>query len=159
MRKALSITTAALLLSVATFAQTNKEEVDIIQSIFGKEKKAIMASFVQLDPTTQNEFWSLYDQYETERKALGRDRIALLERYAQNYATLDDEATDKLIKDLQKLQASTDKLLVKYYGKMKKASSVKSAAQFFQLESYLLTMVRAAILDSIPMIGELDGFK
>jgi hypothetical protein len=153
--------TATLLLCIFTVAsaQTNKEDVDIIQSVFGKQKKEIVASFVKLDPSTQAAFWTLYDEYENERKALGRQRIALLERYANNYATLDDATTDSIIKDLQKLQSSTDKLLVKYYGKVKKANGVKPAAQFFQLEGYLLTMVRAAILDSIPMIGELDMIK
>jgi hypothetical protein len=146
-------------LAGSAFAQSNKEDVDIIQSVFGKEKKAIVASFVQVDATTQAAFWSLYDEYEAERKSLGKDRIALLERYAQNYATLDDATTDKIITDLTKLQASTDKLVVKYYGKMKKAAGVKAAAQFYQLEAYLLTMIRAAILDSIPMIGELDSMK
>jgi hypothetical protein len=140
----------------AAFAQSNKEDIDIIQSVFGKEKKAIVASFVQVDATNQAAFWKLYDEYETERKALGKERIALLERYAQGYATLDDATTDKIITDLTKLQASTDKLVAKYYGKVKKAVGVKPAAQFFQLEAYLLTMVRAAILDSIPMIGELE---
>src|SRR5689334_13509056 len=138
-------------------AQSNKEDLDIIQSIFGKEKKAIVASFVQLDAAKQDAFWTAYDQYETERKALGRQRVALLERYANNYATLDDATTDSIIKDLQKLQASNDKLITKYYGKMKKAAGVKPAAQFYQLEGYFLTMIRAAILDSIPLIGELDA--
>jgi hypothetical protein len=153
--------TATLLVFIfaGASAQTNKEDLDIIQSVFGKEKKAIVASFVQVDPAKSAEFWALYDEYETERKALGRERIALLERYANNYATLDDATTDSIIKDLQKLQASTDKLLVKYYGKVKKVLGSKPAAQFFQLEGYLLTMVRAAILDSIPMIGELDVLK
>ena len=145
-----------LALVVTAAAQSNKEDLDIIQSVFGKEKKAIVASFIQLDAANQAAFWKLYDEYETERKALGRDRIALLERYAQNYATLDDATTDKIITDLTKLQGSVDKLVAKYYGKMKKAVGVKPAAQFFQLEAYLLTMVRAAILDSIPMIGELE---
>jgi hypothetical protein len=145
-----------LALVVTASGQSNKEDLDIIQSVFGKEKKAIVASFVQIDATNQAAFWKLYDEYETERKALGRDRIALLERYALGYATLDDPSTDKIITDLIKLQGSVDKLTAKYYGKIKKAVGVKPAAQFFQLEAYLVTMVRAAILDSIPMIGELD---
>jgi hypothetical protein len=154
------ITVAMLFCFVgAASAQSNKEDLDIIQSVFGKEKKAIVASFIQLDAPKQDAFWKLYDEYETSRKELGRERIALLERYAKNYATLDDATTDQIMKDLQKLQASTDKLAVKYYGKIKKEVGVKPAAQFFQLEAYLLTMVRAAILDSIPMIGELDVLK
>jgi hypothetical protein len=137
-------------------AQSNKEDVDIIQSVLGKEKKEIVASFVQLDAANKDAFWKLYDEYETSRKVLGKKRIALLEKYASSYMTLDDPSTDQLIKEMQSLQGQTDKLIVQYYGKIKKASGVKPAAQFYQLEGYLLTLVRATILDNIPFIGELD---
>jgi hypothetical protein len=33
---------------------------------------------------------------------------------------------------------------------------VKAAAQFVQIEQYLLSSVRAAILEEIPFIGELE---
>jgi hypothetical protein len=49
-----------------------------------------------------------------------------------------------------------DKLLDKYYKKIKKASVSKVAAQFFQLESYFLSEIRSAIMQEIPYIGEFD---
>ena len=54
-----------------------------------------------------------------------------------------------------KLGAKTDKLIGTYYKKMKKGSTVKAAAQFVQIESYLLSVVRSAIFESIPIIDEL----
>jgi hypothetical protein len=54
------------------------------------------------------------------------------------------------------LQGKTDKLIVKYYDKVKKESGVKTAAQFYQLEAYFLSVIRASILNSIPFIGELN---
>jgi hypothetical protein len=38
---------------------------------------------------------------------------------------------------------------------MEKAAGVKAAAQFYQLEAYLLSVIRASILENIPFIGEL----
>ena len=148
-----------LLFTGTLFAQSNKEDVDMIQAIFGKEKKTMVASFVQVDPSQADAFWKLYDEYETKRKELGKKRIALLEKYATNYATLDDATTDQLIKDNQTLQAETDKLIVTYYGKIKKVAGSKPAAQFYQLEGYLLSVIRATILENIPFIGELDQKK
>ena len=154
MKKLLVI--AALFVSAAGFAQSNKEDVDLIQSLFGKEKKSIVAEFIKLEGAQKDAFWNLYDQYETERKELGKQRIALLERYANNYATLDDATTDKLIHDMMDLGIKTDKLTNSYYGKIKKVSGVKAAAQFVQLESYLTSMIRATIFENIPLIGELN---
>lgn len=146
----------AFLLPLSLFAQSNKEDVEIIQATFGKAKKDLVASFVQLEPSKADAFWKLYDEYETSRKELGKRRVALLEKYAANYGSNDDAMTDQLMKETQSLQVQTDKLIVQYYGKMKKAAGVKPAAQFYQLEGYLLSVVRATILESIPFIGELD---
>jgi hypothetical protein len=154
MKKLLVI--AALFVSVAGFAQSNKEDVDFIQSIYGKEKKEIIAGFIKLEGAQKDAFWNLYDEYETKRKDLGKQRIALLERYASGYMTMDDATTDKIMSDMMALGLSTDKLMKTYYGKMKKASGVKAAAQFLQIETYLLSAVRATLLENIPFIGELD---
>jgi hypothetical protein len=154
--KKLIVLAAALLLTFGLQAQSNKEDIEILQGVYGKDKKEIMAGFVQLKGTQGDAFWKLYDAYETERKALGRQRIALLEKYSSNYGTMNDAELDKLMKDIQSLQVSTDKLIVKYYDKMKKEASVKSASQFYELEGYFLSIIRCTILENIPFIGELD---
>jgi hypothetical protein len=153
MKKILFI--AALFISLTGFAQSNKEDVDLIQSLYGKEKKTIVADFIKLEGVQKDAFWKLYDEYETQRKSLGQERVKLLERYASSYATLDDVSTDKLIKDMIALGGKTDKLIGTYYGKMKKEAGVKAAAQFVQLESYFLSVIRASIFENIPLIGEL----
>lgn len=146
----------ALCVSTFTFAQSNKEDVDFIQSIYGKEKKTIVAEFVKLEGAQKDAFWKLYDEYELKRKEYGQKRIALLEKYASSYATLDDATTSKLINDMSTLGINTDKLIITYHKKMEKAAGVKAAAQFYQLESYFLSAIRVSILESIPFIGELD---
>ena len=146
----------SICLSTAVFAQSNKEDVDFIQSIYGKEKKTIVADFIKLEGAQKDAFWKLYDQYENERKALGKKRIALLEKYATGYGTMDDAAISQNIKETAALGMQTDKLIQTYHKKIEKAAGAKAAAQFFQIEVYLLSAIRAAILESIPFIGELD---
>jgi len=147
---------AALFISAAGFAQSNKEEIDLYQSLWGMEKKDIVAEFIKLDGPAKDAFWKLYDEYEVERKNLGKERISLLNKYAENYMTLDDEKTDEIMGEMISLGAKTDKLAATYYGKMKKGAGVKAAAQFLQLESYINSSIRAAILEEIPFIGQLD---
>lgn len=147
---------AALFISTFGFAQSAQEEVDLIQSLYGMQKKEIVADFVKLEGAQKDAFWKLYDAYELERKALGQRRINLLATYAEFYSSLDDDATDILIKEMNTLALKNDKLISTYYGKMKKPAGVKAAAQFVQIESYLLSSIRAAILEEIPFIGELD---
>jgi hypothetical protein len=143
-------------LTLTGYAQSNKEDVDFIQSIYGKEKKAIVADFIQLEEGKKDAFWKLYDEYETKRKELGKKRISLLEQYANEYLTLDDATTSKLIKEVASLGVQTDKLIATYHVKLEKAAGAKPAAQFFQLEIYFLSVIRVGIMENIPFIGELN---
>ena len=135
-------------------AQSNNEEVDLFQSLFGMEKKAIVAEFLGIE--NNNPFWALYDEYETKRKELGKKRIQALKDYAENYNNLDDAKYDEVIATMISLRNSTDKLTDNYYKKVKKVSGSKIAAQFFQLEGFFLTQIRASIMEEIPYIGEFD---
>ena len=136
-------------------AQTNKEETDLIQSVFGMEKKAIVADFIDVE--SGDPFWALYDEYETKRKALGKERFTALTNYVENYDNHDYATYDNTIETMISLQKRTDKLMEQYYKKIKKTSGSKVAAQFYQLEGYILTEIRAAIFEGIPMIGELGN--
>ena len=156
MKKPLLIIPALLLCTCFAFAQSNKEEIDLVQSVFGIEKKAMVEQFIKLDGPAKDAFWTAYDEYETERKELGKKRLELLNRYAAGYATLDDATTDKIITDIIAQQGQTDKLIVTYYKKIKKGSGVKAAAQFYQFENYVLSKIRAEIMENIPLIGEFD---
>ncbi|WP_057938885.1 hypothetical protein [Algoriphagus resistens] len=145
---------AFCLLTISVSAQSFSEEIDLVQAIFGMEKKAFVASFITIEDEQEGIFWSIYDQYEAERKQLGKTRIALLEEYAENYDSMDEAKTSALLSDMMALQASTDKQLTKYSKKIKKEVNVKTAAQFFQIEGYILSKIRAEILENIPLIGE-----
>ncbi len=155
MKKTLLTTLMAALISIA-YSQSNKEEVDLVQSVFGMEKKAMAAEFIKLEGAQKDAFWSAYDEYEAKRKELGKKRIDLLNRYVSSYTSLDDASTDQIIKDVMDLQKETDKLVATYYGKIKKGSGTKAAAQFYQFENYILSKIRAEIMENIPLIGEFD---
>jgi hypothetical protein len=152
MKRFLSVLFVTFLVGQTIDAQTDKEETDLLQSIFGMEKKAVVADFIGVE--SNNPFWILYDEYETKRKELGKERLTLLMNYAKNYDSLDDAKYDETIANVISLQKRTDKLIDQYYKKIKKSSGSKIAAQFYQLEGYFLTQIRAAIFEEIPYIGE-----
>ena len=157
--KKLFVLIAAFLSFGYTQAQSNIEEVQMFQSLFGAEKKAIVAEFVKLQSPAKETFWGLYDQYEADRKALGLVRLDLLNKYAENYATLDDVKTNEIMKEMITLANKNNKLIDTYYTKINKAVGAKASAQFYMLEGYFLSVIRASILDAIPFIGELDEHK
>jgi hypothetical protein len=158
MKKNILIFFGAILMAMAfaqtSNAQSNKEETEFMQSIFGMEKKAIVAEFLKID--SSNPFWVLYDEYETKRKELGKERLNVLSAYVENYDNLADDKYDEVVASMISLRKSNDKLVDSYYKKIKKASGAKIAAQFFQLENYFLSEIRSSVMEGIPYIGEFD---
>ena len=148
---------AAIAVSSTTFAQSSmKEDVDIIQGIYGKSKKELVNSYMQLTAAKATAFWKVYDEYEVERKALGQKKIQLISDYAEQYVTLTDEKADVLAKATLKNNMDFEKLQAKYYEKTKAVIGALNAAKFIQAEIYLQTTVRGAIQDAIPFIGDID---
>ena len=142
----------ALFLASFAYSQSNKEEIDLVQAAFGMDKKAIVADFVQLSDTQKDAFWTLYDEYETKRKEFGRERIELLQQYAEQYMTMTSEQADVWTKKVMELQIKTDKLIATYYEKVKGISDGVVATQFYQIENYILSMIRMQILQEVPFL-------
>jgi hypothetical protein len=151
MKKFTLIFTALLFVGIAN-AQSNKEEIDLIQSVFGKEKKAMVSDFLQIQPDKSEAFWKMYDEYEVSRKELGVNRINMLEKYANNYKSMAPETADAMLKDLIKNATATDKLIVKYTDKVKKITDPVTAFKFYHIENYILTSIRTRILENIPFV-------
>jgi hypothetical protein len=143
---------AALFMASFASAQSNKEEVDLMQAAFGMDKKAAVAEFVKPSPAQKDAFWKLYDEYETQRKELGKQRITLLEEYAGKYQTMTSEQADAWTKKVMDLQKKTDNLITTYYGKVRAATDGIVALQFYQMENYILAGIRAQILDQVPFV-------
>jgi len=155
--KKLLFTTMLMAITIsAAFAQSSNDELEIIQSLFGMEKKAAVADFLQLEVDASESFWQVYDSYEVERKALGKKRVDLLNKYADQYLELDDEKTEALMKETIALSKSYEKLIVSYYKKVKKSNGVKTATQFYQIELFLKSYIRTVIFSSLPFVGEFE---
>jgi hypothetical protein len=151
MKKYLFIFAALFFTSIA-FAQTYTEEVDLMQAAFGMAKKDVVSSFVQPSPAQSDAFWKLYDEYETQRKALGKERIELIEQYAKQYENMTSEQADAWMSKVIALQKKTDKLISAYYKKVKGVTDGLVATQFYQVESYILTGIRMELLEEIPFV-------
>jgi hypothetical protein len=157
MKRLLTLLTVLFLGVQFGTAQSDVEEIDFLQSIIGAEKKSVVADFIDLDPAVADEFWKLYDAYEAERKNLGKQRIALLKKYAEEYDGITPEQTDALLSKSQKIRNSRLKLMDSYHKKIHKVAGAKAAAQFYQLEGYFDAAVQMELYNNIPLIGELGN--
>lgn len=155
MRKVFLI--AIMAISSVAFAQSGlKQDIDVIQSLYGKSKQELVSAYMQLQAPQAASFWKMYDEYEVERKVLGQKRIMLLDDYVQNFETLTEAKADELVKAASDNNIAFEKLFVKYYGKAKKIVGAINAAKFIQLEGALYTAVKGETQNAIPFVGEID---
>jgi hypothetical protein len=153
--KTLSVSFICTFAGFLSSAQTAQTEMEIIQEAFGLDKKVAVANFMQLGEEAAI-FWNIYDEYEAERKILGKQRIDVIAQYIKNYPSITDEEILELYKSTNSIKKSFAKLQSNYFKKMNKALGAKKAAQFWQLENYFNSMIQANIYTQLPFIGEQD---
>ncbi|HYK45135.1 MAG TPA: hypothetical protein VEV83_08205 [Parafilimonas sp.] len=151
------LTPLCLFLFFSASAQLTTDDVNLIQSMYGKDKRDLMQEYLTFkDDAQATAFWKMYDSYEAERKKLGQDFIKILEDYATNYETLTDATADKLVTRMTANNIAFENLYSKTYKQMKPVVGALKASQFLQLEAYLRSVIKTAVLDEIPFIGQID---
>lgn len=145
---------SAFLVSASFTMAQNADEIAIIQSTYGMDKRALVTEQMKLSQTEATAFWPLYDQYEADRKEIGKKRIANIVEYAKNYQSLSNEKATELVNASFSNQMDFIKLLKKTYTSMSKAITPVRAAQFIQIEMFLENAIKAKLGDEMPFIEQ-----
>ena len=130
-------------------AQSNQDELQLMQSLYGMDKREIVDEFVDISESQQAVFWSLYDEYEVKRKDLGKKRFELINRYVNDFGEVSAADADNFMREAIQLRIKSDNLRDSYYKKVKSRTDPVVAMQFYQIESYLSDLIRIEILEEI----------
>ncbi len=147
--KKITLIITAFFFTFLGYSQSYQDEVQLIQSIYGMEKKEIVADFVELDANQKTDFWLLYDAYEIKRKALGKTKFTLIFDYVNDYGDVKPEDAEMFMNEVLPLRKKSDKLVDTYYKKIKKKTDPVVALQFYQIENYLSDLIRLELLEEI----------
>jgi hypothetical protein len=144
----------------ASYSATSDAEADAIINLLGVQKKEAVSKLVSVSTKDSVAFWKIYDEYQAENKKTAKNRLQLYERTATAYDNMTPSVADSLASKYFINRAEQEKTLEAYYKKIKEATSPVIAFQFYQAEVYLLTAVRAQIMQQIPTYGQLmNGLK
>ena len=138
-----------LFMNFSGMSQSSQDELQLMQSLYGMEKRDIVAEFVELTEAQENEFWILYDEYENKRKDLGQERFNLLQRYVNDYGEVKPENAENFMKQAIPIRIKSDKLRDSYYKKIKTKTDPVVAMQFYQIENYLSDAIRMQLLEEL----------
>ena len=154
--KGLFILSSLLGLSVTlAFGQSDKEDIDILQATYGKEKKELVKDNLRVGKDSVN-FWKVYDEYEVKRKGLARERIELLRQYAESYEAMSGPTAAKIVSGTLDNDLKYTNLLQQYYTKFSSTIGNVEAARLIYLEYYLQTLIKQRVQENLPGIKEIE---
>ena len=149
MLKQLLFLFAIFTFSIGMTGQGSQDELQLMQSLYGMEKRDIVSEFIELNDSQEQEFWLLYDEYEVKRKDIGKERFKLLTSYVNDYGEVKPQDADNFMKQAIPLRIKSDKLVDNYYKKIKSGTDPIVAMQFYQIENYLADVIRMELLEEI----------
>lgn len=153
--KKLTLLIAALFAFNASFAQDEvTEEIELMQELFGTEKKAIIEQNVDLTGVNADAFWKLYSDYEKDRQEIGKTKLELLQKYTTKKGSLTNQQAKDLMAEAVPLRTAEDKLILNYTKRIEKATNALVSVQFYQIEHYISDGMRFAILNNIDFIQD-----
>ena len=142
-----------------TYAQTSDAEAEAIANLLGVQKKEAISKLVPVTGKDSVSFWKIYNEYQDKNNATTKARIHLYEKTAHAYSNMTPHIADSLALKYFENRLDQEKSLETYYKKIKAATNAVIAFEFYQAEVYLLTQIRASIMQQIPTYGQLQGAK
>jgi len=152
---------AALLFAVAAiaapsaWAEGNVADVTDMQALRASvrsDKRALVASTLQLTDTEAKKFWPLYDAYQRDVDTANRERALVVEELV----SLNKPLSDLYARNLAKEIVLADEMEVKarrvLYNRLMKVLPAKKAARYLQLESKIRAVQAYDIAAAIPLI-------
>lgn len=146
----------SLLVSLTGFAQKTKTKLDenllAIKNAININRQYQIKEVMNLPANEENAFWSIYQQYEEEKSEYVNQELVLIQKFATNYDKLTDDDVIELTKNVFAIDKKSIKLKEKYFKKMQKEISPKTAARFFQVEGQLQTLMHYKLMEYFPLI-------
>jgi len=138
------------------FAQDTSVDSDIqmLRADIRADKTKILTDQMQLSDAEAKTFWPIYNDYDHELTKLNDERVQLLKDYAQQYDTLTDQQVQSLAARSFDLQKKRIDLRQKYFKKISKAVSPKTAARFVQVEDRVDMLINLQIAANFPMVNK-----
>jgi hypothetical protein len=127
--------------------------VDLLRKDVRAQKADIVAKTMSLDATQAAAFWPVYKQYESERAAIGSERLAIIQDFAEHYETLNDTNAKGLVTRFQAMQDKEVALQKKYVDEFMKVLPAKTAARFFQVDRRINMLIDLELSSSIPLVN------
>ena len=116
------------------------------------QKMAIVTDLMGFTPGEAAVFWPIYTAYDRELSVVADQRVALIEDFANRYASMTDEVAMDLAQRSLDLEASRTEVKRRHFERFADALSPRVAARFLQIENQLLNVIDLQIASRLPVL-------
>ncbi len=153
MMKTLFLTAFYAAFILGGYAQTSDVEAEAIINLLGVQKKEAISRLVSVSAKDSVAFWRIYDEYQQKNSPVAKSRLQLYETTAMAYSKMTNGMADSLAKKYFENRIAQEKSLEGILQKNKGChADATTAFEFYQAEVYLLTYMRAQIMQRIPTL-------
>lgn len=142
----------ALLPVLAEAAEKSQTTNDIVLASLRADKKALIATNLELTDKEGAEFWPIYDRYQKELIEVQARLFEVVQEGLAAGDTLTDAAATDLVE--RYLTAEEDRARVRrsYVAPLSKIVTGRKLARFYQLENKIDAVVRFEMASEIPLL-------
>ena len=138
--------------SSRTAESVEPKSLDLFRASLRIETREYVKDAMELTPSEDKAFWSIYHKYEADLMRLNDRRLKLVKGYGKQFATLTEGQADSMAQEFFAIRKERIALLEDYYGKIAKSLSKRTAARFIQVESVLQAAGDVQVGTHIPLI-------
>jgi hypothetical protein len=153
---ALALTVAGAPLASSQDAAKQRADIDNMVELLRKDvrgqKSEIIAKTMNFDAAQAATFWPIYKQYETERQAIGDERLGVIQDLAEHFDTLNDAKAKGLIERSFVIEQKRLDLEKKYKDEFLKVLPAKVVGRFLQVETRLNNLISLETSSQIPLV-------
>jgi phosphate uptake regulator len=149
-----ALAASLLIVLTAPFATASDANIDtylqLLRSDIRSQKTKILAEGMDLSEPESKAFWPVYREYELELAKIGDERAQLFKDYAAAFHSMTDEKAEEIMRRSFALDRRQTELRERFFDRFEKATSARTAARFYQIESQVDALVYIRVAAEIP---------
>jgi len=127
-------------------------DMNALRSAVRADKKAYIASVLNLTPAEAKNFWPAYEAYQRALDASGRERNMTIIEVIGSDRAVSDLYAKQIAKDIVQADEAEAKARRTLYNRVMKAIAPKKAVRYLQLEGKIRAAQAYEIAETIPLI-------
>jgi hypothetical protein len=150
----------AMNMSHGAIAQTGsnaKDDIAVLISQIQADRRAIVLQNMNLTAEETTAFVPIYDEYQAEQKAIAKERVDIIDKFAKHYnmtsgtEQMDSQKSAEILKSWMKLEDRDLALTKRYIKRYEKVLNSTQVLRLVQIENKIDALMAVEMAQMIPL--------